>query len=259
MSRPGASIVARNVGVRYDLRLTHRRTLRRAMGELIHRNREVGSTSFWALRNVSFELGHGEALGIVGKNGSGKSTLMLTLAGVLRPDEGFVTTFGRASTLLTLGAGFDADATGRENIFLNGAFLGFSRAKIAASLDEIIEFSGLGAFIDVPLRKYSAGMRSRLGFSIAAHIEPEILLLDEVLGVGDEEFRQRSRERMFELMSRSKALVIVSHDLSFVERTCSACLWLSEGEAGAFGAPADVTRAYQQSATHAAGPVRTLQ
>ncbi|MGH7403752.1 MAG: ABC transporter ATP-binding protein, partial [Candidatus Rokuibacteriota bacterium] len=184
--------------------------------------------------------------------------LLLTIAGILRPDRGTLKTFGRAPTLLTLGAGFDPDLTGRENVYLNGAFLGFSRGKMDAVLPEILQFSGLGRFMDVPLRKYSAGMRARLAFSIAACIEPEILLLDEVLGVGDEEFRQRSRARILDLIKTAKAIVVATHDLTFVEEICSRALWLHEGESVAYGDPAEVVRRYQELVRRAPPVIRAV-
>jgi teichoic acid transport system ATP-binding protein len=198
---------------------------------------------FWALRGVTFAVSHGDVLGVVGRNGSGKSTLLLTLAGVLRPDEGRVRTFGR-TTLLTLGAGFESDLSGRENVFLNGALLGFSRRRIEELIDDIHEFSGLGEFFDAPIAAYSTGMRARLGFSIAAHIEPEILLLDEVLGVGDVEFRQRSERKIAELIGKASSIVLVSHHLSFMEEICNRVLWLNEGELVRDGRPSDVLGEY---------------
>jgi ABC-type polysaccharide/polyol phosphate transport system ATPase subunit len=250
------AIVARSVGVEYDLRLTQRRTLRRALGENLHPRRQAGPSKFWALEDVTFAAQQGDAIGVIGQNGAGKSTLLLTIAGILKPDRGTMRTFGRVSTLLTLGAGFDPDMTGRENVFLNGAFLGFHRAKIEEVFPAIVEFSGLQAFIDVPLRKYSAGMRTRLAFAIASHVEPEVLLLDEVLGVGDEAFRARSSERIFELMEAANVIVLVSHDLAFVQRTCTKVLWLHEGRTAAFGEPAAVVAKYQ---AYAADPSPVLR
>jgi ABC-2 type transport system ATP-binding protein len=247
------AIVAHSVGVRFQLDMSRRRTLRQATGELIHRRGKP--KPFWALRDVSITVKSGEVIGVVGRNGSGKSTLLLVLAGILRPDSGIVRVFGKTSTLLTLGAGFQPELTGRENIYLSGAFLGQSRKEMDELLDSIIDFSGLGEFVDVPIRKYSAGMRARLGFSIASHVEPDILLLDEVLGVGDEEFKRRSRERIRQLVSRARSIVIVSHDLAFIESTCTRCVCLDEGTIAATGDPAEVVDFYRRM-THDSVPVR---
>lgn len=245
MIQDDLSIVARDVGICYDLRLTSRRTLRQVIGEVIHTNGSPTPPTFWALKQVSFVARAGDIVGVIGRNGSGKSTLLLAIAGILRPDTGAVRTFGRTSTLMTLGAGFDPELNGRENIYLNGAFLGLSKPKVDALLSDIVEFADLGPFIDVPLKKYSTGMRARLGFSIVAHVQSEILLLDEVLAVGDEEFRSRSRERIFELIEQARAIVVVSHDLAFIERTCTKCLWLEHGEVVAFGEPQSVIADYR--------------
>jgi ABC-type polysaccharide/polyol phosphate transport system ATPase subunit len=234
--KPEVAVAVTGVGIQYDLRLTHRRTLRRALGELLHGAAE--EPTFWALREVTFAVQAGETVGVIGRNGSGKSTLLLALAGILRPDTGSVRTFGRTSTLLTLGAGFDPELTGRENIYLNGAFFGLRRGVIDAAFDDIVAFAELGPFIDVPLRKYSTGMRARLGFAIAAHVRPDILLLDEVLGVGDEAFQRKSQAKLAELMDAARAIVVVSHSTSFVRESCSRAVWLEEGRVAAWG-PAD--------------------
>ncbi|MGE5689080.1 MAG: ABC transporter ATP-binding protein [Pseudomonadota bacterium] len=258
MSIYADAIVARGVGVEYDLRLTHRRTLRRTLGENIQARGRREQTKFWALSDVTFSARQGDAIGVIGQNGAGKSTLLLAIAGILKPDRGTMQTFGRVSTLLTLGAGFDPDMTGRENVFLNGAFLGFDREKIEQAFPAIVEFSGLASFIDVPLRKYSAGMQARLAFAVASHVDPEILLLDELLGVGDEEFRQRSRQRMLELMAAANVIVLVSHDLAFVRETCTKVLWLHEGQTAAFGDPASVVARYQTHAADAPPRLRSV-
>jgi ABC-type polysaccharide/polyol phosphate transport system ATPase subunit len=263
--RPDA-IIARDIGVRYDLRLTRHRTIRQTVAERVRQlalRRTANGvpatrTEFWALRGVSFRLASGEVLGVVGRNGSGKSTLLLTIAGILRPDTGFVTTAGRTATLLTLGAGFEPRLTGRDNIYLNGAYLGFTHRKMDAIVDEIIEFSELGTFIDAPVTTYSAGMRARLGFSIAAFAEPDILLLDEVLGVGDAAFQHKSRGKMRELMERASALVIVSHSTDFILETCTRALWLDGGTAMAYGTPDEVVAGYTESVRRSRGPIRTV-
>jgi lipopolysaccharide transport system ATP-binding protein len=255
------AVAAEDVGVCYDLRLTPDLTLRKSFNEWLNGLAGPGSrrdTSFWALRGVSFVLRPGEILGVLGRNGSGKSTLLLTIAGILQPDCGRIATFGRTSALLSLGVGFEAEATGRENIYLNAAFLGLSRREIDARCDAIVEFSELGRFIDAPLRTYSNGMRQRLGFSIAAHIEPDILLLDEVLGVGDAGFQAKCIAKLGELIGRARAIVVVTHSPQFVAERCSRALWLHEGAVAAFGRPREVADRYAQSAAELGGPVRQL-
>ena len=252
------TIAARNVGVRYDVRLSRHRTMRRTVASMLARERNGGG-EFWAIRDVSFFTRQGDVLGVIGRNGSGKSTLLLTLAGILRPDTGTISTAGDVSALLTLGAGFEPDLTGRENIYLNGAFLGLPRARIESILDEVVEFSGLGEFIDAPLRKYSSGMRARLGFSIAVHIEPDILLLDEVLGVGDASFKQRSREKLEELIARAATIVVVTHNMAFVTEMCTHALWLDVGGVAGFGEPGTMVERYLERSEQQTGPLRAIR
>jgi len=255
-ARDGLAIVAEGVSVGYDLRLTRDRTLRRTVAEFV--NRDFGDSNYWALKDVSFVVRPGETLAVIGRNGSGKSTLLLALAGIIRPDPGRIDTFGYSPTLLTLTTGFELDLTGRENLFLQGAYFGFGRAKMDELADAIIDFSELGDFIDVPLRKYSAGMRVRLAFSVAAFIEPEVLLIDEVFGVGDAGFIAKSRDKIHELIERSNAIVVATHDMEFVRATCTKALWLNEGHMEAFGDPNEVVDAYVTEARAAEGPVRSL-
>jgi ABC-type polysaccharide/polyol phosphate transport system ATPase subunit len=251
------AVVARDLGIKYDLRLKRRRTLRHTVAQLVRGDASgtLGRHEFWALQEITFALPRGEILGVVGANGSGKSTLLLTIAGVLRADAGAITTFGRSATLLTLGAGFEVDLTGRENIYLNAAYLGFAQEQIEAQIDRIIEFSELGRFIEAPVATYSTGMRSRLGFSIAAHLEPEILLLDEVLGVGDASFQEKSRAKIEELMGRSQAIVLVSHQSKFVRDLATRVLWLDRGRVRAFGDTEATMDAYDATVAKAPRPV----
>ncbi len=201
----------------------------------------------WALRGVSFSCYQGQALGIVGPNGAGKSTLCLLLAQILTPDEGEVFVRAEVSPLLALGAGFNGDLSGRANIQLCGAFLGIPRKVMNAKINEIIEFSELAEFIDEPLRHYSSGMRARLGFSVAATLDPEILILDEVLSVGDRSFQSKSRRQIEKMMTQSKLIVVVSHSISFLRDICTRCLWLDRGHMVQFGEASDVLDAYEQS------------
>ena len=240
------AVVAKDLGLKYDMRLKRRRTLRHTLGQLMagDASATLGRDEFWALQNVTFALRRGEVLAVVGTNGSGKSTLLQVIAGVFRPDAGALTTFGSQATLLTLGSGFDQNLTGRENIYLNAAYLGFSRAKIENEIDAIIEFSELGRFIEAPVVTYSTGMRARLGFSIAAQLEPEILLLDEVLQVGDAGFKAKSREKLDELIERAQAIVVVSHSDKFVRSIATKVLWLEKGRIRGFGEPEEVMEGY---------------
>ncbi|MCP5070575.1 MAG: ABC transporter ATP-binding protein [bacterium] len=198
----------------------------------------------WALRGVSFQCHEGQILGIIGSNGAGKSTLCLALSKILTPDEGKVKVRGEVSTLLSLGAGFNRDLSGRENIYLNAAFLGLSRRGIEAKMDELIELSELGEFTDQPIRFYSSGTNSRLGFSVAAALDPEILILDEVLSVGDHAFQKKSRKRLQGMMDRSRVIVLVSHQVQFLRDLCTHCLWLEQGQLHGFGKADEVLAAY---------------
>jgi homopolymeric O-antigen transport system ATP-binding protein len=249
-------MAAEGVSIGYDLRLTRDRTLRRTVAEMVRRNFE--KPKYWALRDVSFTLRAGDILGVVGRNGSGKSTLLLALAGILRADMGYIDTFGRVPTLLTLTTGFEGDLTGRRNTYLQGAYFGLGRRRIDELLEQIIEFSELGQFFDIPVRKYSTGMRVRLAFSIAAFVEPEILLIDEVLGVGDVGFLDKSRDKIRELIGESHSIVIVSHDMSSLRTMCTKAMWLHEGRVAAYGEPAHVIDLYTSEMRAVTEPVRAL-
>jgi len=204
------------------------------------------SEAFWALRDITFDVGRGETLGIIGRNGAGKSTLLKIIGGITPPSNGTIAISGRLAALIEVGSGFHPDLTGRENVFLSGAILGMRRREIAARLDRIVEFSGIGSFLDVPVKHYSSGMTVRLGFAIAAHLEPDVLLVDEVLSVGDAEFQARCLRRMQELRTRGTTMVIISHDLGAVERLSDRVLLLQEGRVTASGVPADVVSHYQR-------------
>lgn len=198
----------------------------------------------WALREVTFQVRPGEVLGVIGPNGAGKSTLLKLLSGITRPTEGEVEVYGRVGSLIELGAGFHPDLTGRENVFLNGQIMGMSRKEIAARYPEIVEFSGLGEFMGVQVKRYSSGMYARLGFAVATHMDPDILLVDEVLSVGDAAFQRKSLERMLALVNGGKTVVFVSHNLIAVERLCGRLIWLERGEVRAHGKPREVIQAY---------------
>ncbi len=201
---------------------------------------------FWALRDVSFEVSRGETFGVIGRNGAGKSTLLKVLSRITAPSEGEVRILGRLVALIELGSGFHPELTGRENVFLNGAILGMRRREVAAKLDQIVEFAGVREFIDVPVKWYSSGMYVRLGFAIAAHLEQDILLVDEVLAVGDAAFQARCFSRIAELKRDGATVVIISHDLAAVERLCSRALLLDRGCARRIGPSREVVGAYQR-------------
>ncbi|HEX8252991.1 MAG TPA: ABC transporter ATP-binding protein [Thermoanaerobaculia bacterium] len=199
-----------------------------------------------ALRNVSFAVDRGEAFGIIGRNGSGKSTLLKLISGILKPSTGRVTVNGRIAALIELGAGFHPEITGRENIYINGIMLGLSRREIDQRFDKIVEFSGIADFLDQPVKTYSSGMYVRLGFAVAVHVDPDVLLIDEVLSVGDEEFSARCVAKIQEMKYRGVTLLFVTHQLDQVRNLCDRALWLDKGEVEAIGDPARVVDAYLQ-------------
>lgn len=200
---------------------------------------------FWALKHVSFEVEKGEVVGIIGRNGAGKSTLLKIIAGILKPTAGNVVVQGNIVPMLELGSGFDTDLSGRENIFLNGAILGYSKEFLEKKYDEIVEFSELGKFIDMPIRNYSSGMLMRLAFSIATVVNPEILIVDEILAVGDESFQAKSHTRMMELMGGGTTVLFVSHSLPQIREMCGRAIWLDGGTVKMIGKADEVCDAYQ--------------
>ena len=208
--------------------------------------REIHYNEFWALKDISFKLNKGDRLGILGLNGAGKSTLLKVIAGVYDPTEGSVKRGGKIAPLLELGAGFDSQYTGAENIFLYGSVLGFSRSFLEEKFQEIVEFSELKEFIDVPIKNYSSGMRSRLGFSIATIVSPEILILDEVLSVGDAKFRRKSEQKIMSMFDKGATVLFVSHSVAQVERLCNKAIILEHGKIIASGDVKDVTKIYRE-------------
>jgi len=235
------AIDADDVGVRYSLRFTKKTTLRQSLGQILSRDT---AEPFWALRNVSFDLVRGESLAVIGPNGAGKSTLLQVLAGIILPSEGSVEVSGHVSSLLTLGAGFDQDLSGSENILLAGAFMGLEDGLVRELLPSIVEYADLGQFIDAPIKTYSSGMRARLGFAIATSVDPDILLLDEVLATGDAEFRAKSKTRVIELVKAAKGIVLVTHDMAWVEEYCNRAVLLEKGRVIVEGDPAEVVRTH---------------
>ncbi len=200
---------------------------------------------FSALKNVSFSVEKGDVVGIVGRNGSGKSTILKCIAGIYKPTEGKITVHGNIVPMLELGSGFDMEMTGRENIYLNGAILGYSQEFLNAKYEEIVTFSELGNFIYEPIRTYSSGMLMRLAFSIATVVNPEILIVDEILAVGDAPFQEKSRARMNELMSGGTTVFFVSHSIEQIREMCNKVIWLSHGEMKMYGATGTVCDAYE--------------
>jgi lipopolysaccharide transport system ATP-binding protein len=203
-----------------------------------------GDRTFWAVKDVSFEVHAGEALGIIGSNGAGKSTVLKLLTRILKPTHGACAVVGRTGALIEVAAGFHPDLTGRENIYLQGAIMGMRRVEIAARFDEIVDFSGIDGFIDTPVKRYSSGMNARLGFSIAAHLHPDVLLIDEVLSVGDLRFQEKCQARMKRFRDEGIAIVFVSHHLPAVTQLCTQALLLDHGSVVRLGPPAAVVREY---------------
>lgn len=236
-------IKVENVSMKFNLMEKKVDNLKEYVIKLI-RN-EIKYHEFWALKDVSFTLNKGERLGILGFNGAGKSTLLKVIAGVLKATEGNVSTKGKVVPLLELGAGFDKQYTGAENIYLYGAVLGYSRAFIKEKYDEIVEFSELGEFIDAPVKNYSSGMKARLGFSIATIVEPEILILDEVLAVGDAKFRKKSEKKIMSMFDKGVTVLFVSHSIEQVRRICNRAIILEKGQLIANGTVEEVSEIYE--------------
>lgn len=208
------------------------------------RRSPAASDHIWALRDATFEIPRGQTFGLIGHNGAGKSTALKVLAGIYEPTSGSVTVSGRVSALLELGAGFHPDLTGRENARMNGSILGLSRRQIDAALPDIIEFSGLGDFIDDPVKSYSSGMYARLGFAIAVNVDPEILIVDEILAVGDEQFQRKCYDHMYDLRKRGTTIIVVSHAMTTVEMICDTVAWIDHGQIRQLGPATPVVQAY---------------
>jgi len=238
MSRPAVAMR----GVSKNFRIYHERN--RYIKATLLRGRRARYEEFWALKDVTFEVPHGATLGFIGSNGSGKTTLLKCLTGIYVPERGEVSVDGNVAALLELGAGFHAELTGRENVYLNGAILGMSKRDVERNFDSIVDFAGLARFIDSPVKNYSSGMVVRLGFSIATHVHPEILLIDEVLSVGDQEFQRRSADKIDEFRREGRTIVVVSHSLELVRQLCRDVVWLDRGGVRAMGPADEVISAY---------------
>ena len=238
------AIIVDNVSMKFNLSKEKVDSLKDYIIKSI--KKEIKYNEFWALQNVSFTVEKGDRVGILGLNGAGKSTLLKVIAGVFKPTEGSVTKHGKMVPLLELGAGFDQQYTGKENIYLYGAMLGYSKEFIDSKFDEIVKFSGLKKFLDVPLKNYSSGMKSRLGFSIATIVEPEILILDEVLSVGDAKFRKKSEKKILSMMDKGVTVLFVSHSLEQVKRICTKAMILENGSIRSIGDIDTVSAEYEE-------------
>jgi len=237
-----AAVSVENVSKMFRLYHERPQTLKE---RVIHRRR-AHYQPLWALRDVTFEIDRGSTYGLIGHNGSGKSTLLKLIAGIHRPTRGTVSTEGRIGALLELGAGFHPELTGRENVYLNGSIMGLRRSEIKRSLPDIVEFSGIGSFIDSPVKVYSSGMYLRLAVSVAVNVRPDILIIDEVLAVGDEEFHRRCMDHLFKLRAEGITIVLVSHSLRTVQTLCDEVTWLDRGEVRGSGRAVDVVEQYLQ-------------
>ena len=244
-----ATIVAEQLGKRYRLGESAHAyvTLRETLARRMRRGEPDEVNEIWALRDVDLEIATGEVVGIIGRNGAGKTTFLKTVARIVQPNEGVVRVRGRVGALLEVGTGFHPELTGRENVYLNGVILGMSRREVRRRFDEIVAFSGVERFLDTPLKRYSSGMYLRLAFSIAAHVDPDVLLVDEVLAVGDAEFRQKCLGRMSDLRDEGRTVLFVSHDSGVVAQLCERVVWLDAGSVKADGPAAQTLDLYQRA------------
>ncbi len=239
-------ILADKLGIKYAEEKEKVSDFKTKFQELVSFKKEKKIEPVWALKEVSFAAYPGDILGVIGPNGAGKTTLCRTILGLIKPDQGTIDVRGQVTSLLSLGTGFNVQFSGRQNIWLNGLMLGISRRKLKQLMPAIEEFTGLGRFLDYPIKYYSNGMKARLGFSIVAALEPEIIVIDEILGTGDIEFKARAVEKIKQLVSGSKMVLVVTHDLDFVEENCTRALWLDKGQLAACGDPCQVAGAYQE-------------
>lgn len=232
-------------GLGKKFRLFHERN--QTLKSAIMRRKVSQYEDFWALRDINFEVPQGSNFALIGSNGSGKSTLLKCLAKILWPDEGTITSFGRVASLLEVGSGFHPELSGRENIYLNGSILGMSRKEIDRKFDDIVDFSEIGKFIDQPVKSYSSGMYVRLGFSVAIHVRPDVLVVDEILAVGDAAFQEKSRAKFDELHEQGRTVILVSHSLNTIMDMCDQAAWIEKGSLQRVGPVEDVANAYNSS------------
>ena len=253
MIREEIMIEVQNVSMRFNLGIEKNNSLKQMAVDLFSRKARQArqerkkQNEFWALQDVSFKVEKGEVLGFVGSNGAGKSTLLKVVAGVMRPTKGQVLVGGNICPMIELGAGFDLDLNARENIYLNGAVMGYSKAFLDSKFQEIVDFSELHDFLDVPVRNFSSGMTARLAFSIATIVEPEILIVDEILSVGDLNFQQKSENKMRSLISGGTTVLYVSHSMKSIKSLCDRVVWLEHGKVMMVGKTEEVCKAYYES------------
>ena len=242
--KKNVAISVQDVGIRFNLNHERVDNLKEFVIKFLRK--DLKFNEFWALKDINFEIKKGERLGVLGLNGSGKSTLLKIISGVLKPTSGKVTANGNIVPMLELGSGFDPELTGRENIYLNGAILGYSKEFLESKYDEIVAFSELGEFINMPIRNYSSGMMMRLAFSVATVVCPEILIVDEILAVGDEGFQNKSKARMLELMGGGTTVLFVSHSIDQIEEMCDRVVWLDQHKVKMIGDAHEVCQLYRE-------------
>jgi len=235
-----------DVSMRFNLGIEKNFSIKLFFINMFKKKNKEKKKEFWALKNISFEVKKGEVIGFVGCNGAGKSTLLKIVAGVMKPTKGTVEKYGNICPMIELGAGFDMDLTARENIYLNGAILGYSKEFIEEKFDEIVEFSELRDFLDVPVRNFSSGMVTRLAFSVATIVDPEILIVDEILSVGDIAFQQKSETKMRSMIKGGTTVLFVSHSLEQIKSLCDRVVWLENGTVKKIGNPKEICEEYQK-------------
>ena len=233
-----------DVGMKFNLGIEKDNSLKMMFIRLFDKKKRVKKSDFWALRHISFNVDKGDVIGLIGSNGAGKSTLLKVVSGVMKPTEGTVEVDGVISPMIELGAGFDGDLTARENIYLNGAILGYSKGFLDSKFEEIVEFSELRDFLDVPVKNFSSGMVAKLAFSISTIVNPEILIVDEILSVGDIKFQEKSKNKMMSMIKGGTTVLYVSHSLESIEELCNKVIWLEHGQIVMAGNTKKVCKAY---------------
>lgn len=234
----------KNVGMKFNLGIEKDNSIKMTFIRLFDKRKRIKKSDFWALKDITFHVDKGDVVGLIGSNGAGKSTLLKVVSGVLKPTEGTVQVNGAISPMIELGAGFDGDLTARENIFLNGAILGYSKEFLYEKFDEIVEFSELEEFLDVPVKNFSSGMIAKLAFSISTVVNPEILIVDEILSVGDIKFQEKSKNKMMSMITGGTTVLYVSHSLDSIKELCNKVIWLDHGKIVKAGETQEVCKAY---------------